>query len=188
MLRHSGTVELHTSRLTLRRYAPDDAQEMFDNWANDKRVTRFLTWTPHESPAATRLLLEDWCARYANPSWYNWGIEYEGKLIGSISVVRLDEQSERAELGYCLACAFWNCGLMTEAVSAVRDYLFAEIGFHRLEISHAVKNPGSGRVAQKCGFRYEGTKRESFKTTAEEYLDIAFYGLLRRDWENERRV
>ncbi len=188
MLRHRGTVELHTPRLTLRRFTQADAQAMFDAWAHDARVTRFLTWAPHASPETTRELLEGWCARYAEPACYNWAMEHEGKLIGNISVVRHSEQSESAELGYCMGYDFWNRGLMTEAVSAVRDFLFGEVGFHRLEISHAVKNPGSGRVAQKCGFRYEGTKRDYFKCSGGEYLDIAFTGLLRSDWENERRV
>ena len=47
MLNHKGTITLTTSRLTLRRFEVADAQAMFDNWANDLRVTRHLTWQPH---------------------------------------------------------------------------------------------------------------------------------------------
>ena len=80
MLTHKGTQTIITQRLTLRRFQVDDAQAMFDTWANDERVTRFLTWVPHESPELTKQLLESWCASYENPNYYNWVIEFEGKI------------------------------------------------------------------------------------------------------------
>ena len=64
---HKGPSELRTPRLLLRRFTPEDAQAMFDNWANDSRVTRYLTWLPHGSPVFTRELLENWCASYERP-------------------------------------------------------------------------------------------------------------------------
>lgn len=183
MLTHKGTQTILTERLTLRKFTVQDAQAMFSNWANDETVTRFLTWLPHESVDATRQLLELWCADYEKPNTYNWLIVYQGTPIGNISVVRSSEQSEYAELGYCMGCAYWNKGIMTEAAKAVIDYLFAEVGINRIQISHAVKNPASGRVAQKCGLTFEGTKREYFKAINGEFLDIADYSILRSEWK-----
>ena len=164
MMTHLGTETLRTQRLILRPFTVDDAQAMYENWASDERVTRYLTWCPHESPAATRQLLELWHAAYEKPDYYNWAIQYEGTPIGSIGVVDLNERSERAELGYCIGHAYWNKGVMTEAVTSVLDFLFARVGVHRVTISHAVKNPASGNVARKCGLTFEGTKREFFKS------------------------
>lgn len=182
MLTHKGTVTLHTPRLTLRRFTPQDAQQMYDNWASDERVTRYLTWPPHDSPESTRALLEIWCAQYDKPEYYQWVIEADGQAVGSISVVEHNARSGWAELGYCLGHAFWGKGLMTEAVRAVCAYLFEEVGFHRLHIEHAVKNPASGAVARKCGFTLEGTRRECFLSLSGEYLDISGYGMLRSEW------
>lgn len=96
MLTHKGTQTIETEKLTLRRFEIADAQAMFDNWANDERVTRFLTWTPHGSAESSKQLLESWCAAYENESTYNWAIEFEGKVIGNISVVRFNEKHEYA--------------------------------------------------------------------------------------------
>ncbi len=183
MITHKGTQTIYTERLTLRKFTVDDARAMFENWANDERVTRYLTWLPHESVEATGQLLELWCAAYEKPETYNWVMEYGGTPIGNISAVRINEKSEYAELGYCMGHAYWNKGLMTEAAKAVINYLFAEIGLNRVGISHAVKNPASGRVAQKCGLTFEGTKREYFKAASGEFLDISDYGILRSEWE-----
>ena len=83
--------------------------------------------------------------------------------------------------------AMLNKGFMPEAAKAVIDYLFAEIGVNRVGISHAVKNPASGRVAQKCGLTFEGTKREYFKASTGEFLDISDYGIIRSEWEPIRQ-
>lgn len=183
MITHKGTQTIHTRRLTLRKFTVEDAQAMFENWANDERVTRYLTWSPHKSQEDTRQLLEAWCAAYKNSDTYNWAIEYQGILIGNISVVRFDERSEWVDLGYCIGYAYWNRGIMPEAAKAVIDFLFAEVGVNRVGISHAVKNPASGRVAQKCGLTFEGTKREFFKTLQGEFLDISDYSIVRSEWE-----
>ncbi len=57
MLTHKGTQVLRTERLTLRPFRLSDAEAMFRTWANDERVTRFLTWQPHGTPEVTRTLL-----------------------------------------------------------------------------------------------------------------------------------
>lgn len=185
MITNKGTKTLYTERLILRRFIPDDADAMFRNWAGDERVTRYLTWPPHKSPDETKELLKLWCDSYEKQNTYNWAMEYDGKVIGNISVVELNEKSERASLGYCMGHAYWNKGLMTEAVKAVSSYLFSEIGVNRIGISHAVKNPASGKVAGKCGFTYEGTMREYFKSSAGEFLDISYHGILRSEWEKK---
>lgn len=186
MIKHKGTQTIQTERLVLRRFTVDDAQAMFENWANDERVSRYLTWNPHKSQEATRRLLVSWCEEYQKPNVYNWLMEYSGVPIGSISVVRFSEQSEYAELGYCMGYDYWNKGFMSEAAGAVINYLFSEVGVNRVGISHAIKNPASGRVAQRCGLTYEGTKREYFKALNGEFLDISDYGIIRSEWEKQK--
>ena len=52
-MQHIGTRPLETERLILRRYTAGDAQEMFDHWACDPEVTKYLTWQAHESEEIT---------------------------------------------------------------------------------------------------------------------------------------
>ena len=87
-MRHTGTLELETDRLLLRRLLPQDAPQMYENWANDPAVTRFLRWEPHKSPAETRELLSAWAELYPNPDYYQWAMveKATGQVFGSISV------------------------------------------------------------------------------------------------------
>lgn len=182
MLTHKGTQTLKTERLILRRFSHEDAKPMFETWANDARVSKFLTWEPHGNIEVTQGIVGSWVKDYDKADNYNWVIELEGKIIGSISVVRIDENSEFAEIGYCIGFDFWGKGIMTEAAKAVIDFLFSEVNVNRVTITHATKNPASGKVAQKCGLTLEGVKREYFKSNDGEFLDIAIYSILRREW------
>lgn len=185
MLLHKGTITIETARFTLRKFNVEDTEAMFNYWANDERVTKYLTWLPHSTPENTKTLLEAWCAEYVNPNYYNWAIEYDGNVIGNISVVIINDKHEYAELGYCMGYTYWNKGIMTEAANAVIAFLFEQVKVNRIAISHAVKNPASGRVAQKCGLVYEGTKRAFYKDYKGEFHDISYYSILRKEWENK---
>ena len=48
-MKHLGTKNLETKRLLLRKFEIADANAMFENWANDNDVTKYLTWPSHSS-------------------------------------------------------------------------------------------------------------------------------------------
>lgn len=182
ILQHCGTQVNETERLILRPYIPEDAQAMFENWACSEEVTQYLTWPPHSSVEVTHALLEAWVEKYRDPSVYHWGITRKGSdcVIGDISVVHMNEKAAAAELGWCLGQAFWGQGILPEAALAVRDYLFDRVGFHRVEARHDRNNPKSGRVMQKIGMCYEGTKRAS-DVNNQGICDMVQYAILRED-------
>ena len=151
-MNHLGTLTLKTDRLTLRPFSLEDAPAMYKNWANDPKVTRFLTWQPHESVEATRNLLAGWISQYGQPNTYNWCIVPEGtqEPVGNISVVRMMDDIESAEIGYCLGATYWNRGIMSEAFAAVIEFLFDRVGVNRICARHSVSNPAS---CKNAGFK-----------------------------------
>ena len=156
-MRHTGTQAIETERLRLRRVSEADAPAMYENWAADPAVTRFLRFTPHENIGVSRALLADWNARYACDTHYLWGIERkaDGVLMGTIGVSPSEHDAAVQEPGYCIGRAFWGCGYMTEALHAVVAYMFSTVGVGRLDCCHAVENLASGRVIQKNGFVFQ---------------------------------
>lgn len=183
---HLGTRALETDRLTLRRYTVDDAEAMYANWASDDAVTQYLTWPTHPDSEVSRAVMETWVEQYAEEGFYNWGIVYEGVLIGNIAVVNASGHDERAEIGYCIGRAWWGKGIMTEALGAVLDFLFGEVGLHRISLRHDVANTGSGRVMEKNGLAREGILRGEHKRKDGSFGDMAVYGILRGEWEARR--
>ena len=48
-MNHIGTKTIETERLILRQFTVEDSQAMFENWASDDEVTKYLTWPTHTS-------------------------------------------------------------------------------------------------------------------------------------------
>ena len=182
-MNHKGTKTLETDRLVLRRFSSGDARTMYDNWASDPEVTRFLTWETHASVEASRQILGQWELDYARNDNYQWAIVPReiDEPIGSISVVRIDEQVSGFEIGYCIGRRWWRQGITSEALHAVIDYLFGEVGALRICADHDSRNPNSGRVMRHCGMTFEGTLRQACRSNSG-IGDMCVYSILRSEW------
>lgn len=178
MLRHKGTQTIETPRLILRRAKMEDAEAMFRNWANDTEVTRYLTWPPHESIEVTQSLLQSWVDRYQTDDYYQWMIVLRetNEPIGSI-MASTTGRAQSAHIGYCIGKHWWHQGIMSETLKAVMDFLFDEVGYHRVESMHDPNNPYSGAVMRKCGMKYEGRLRQADRNN-QGVCDACYYGIL----------
>jgi len=71
-----------------------------------------------------------------------------------------------------------NKGYVTEAVSLLVKYLFSTRKLNRISISIQSPNLASKRVAEKCGFKFEGIARGAYFHNGA-YQDIEVYSILR---------
>ncbi len=181
-MEHKGTKQLETERLILRKFRIEDAEDMFNNWASDPEVTKFMTWEPYVNVDDVRGYIES-CIDYADEKCYNWIIEYKqtGKAIGSISVVEIREDTACANVGYCIGRKYWHKGVTTEAFNRVIKFLFEEVGLNRIEATHDVNNPHSGGVIKKCGLKYEGTLRKAGLNN-QGICDMSIYSILKKEY------
>ena len=183
MLCHQGTMILETRRLLLRPFVLEDADAMFRNWASNPEVTKYLTWPPHDRVDITKAILSQWIESYQNKDFYQWAIVLKDQSpspIGSISVVNQNDRVKKAEIGYCIGSPWWHQGITSEALKAVMDFLFDQVGANRVEARHDPRNPHSGNVMKKCGMKYEGTFRQS-DLNNQGLCDACHYALLAED-------
>ena len=183
MLNHKGTKTIETDRLILRPFAMDDAPAMYRNWASDDAVTKHLTWPTHPSVEVTKMVLADWTASYIRDDYYQWAIvlkENGPEPIGSISAVHIHEKIDGAVMGYCMGRSHWGKGIMTEALTALIDFFFTEVGVNRIEADHDPNNPASGRVMEKSGMRHEGIMRQAGLSN-QGIIDVSRWAILRQD-------
>lgn len=177
-----GTKTLETERLILRKFDINDAQAMFRNWASNPNVTKYLTWQPYKDVKGVREYIEFVINQY-DGTHFDWMIELKEikEPIGTIGVVKYDENINSAHIGYCLSEKYWRKGIMTEAFKRVIKFLFEEVGVNRIESTHDTDNPNSGKVMKKCGLQYEGTHRQA-GINNRGVIDTAFYALLKEDY------
>ena len=183
-LNHLGTQVLETPRLLLRPFTLEDGPDMLRNWANDPRVTHYLTWPPHKDLSVTQSVLADWVGQYASPEYYQWAIvlKKEGNApIGSIAVVHKNDDIGMFHMGYCIGVDWWHRGITSEALEIVLEFLFEQVGANRIESRHDTRNENSGRVMLHCGMRLEGIRRQGDRNN-QGICDCADYAILREDW------
>ncbi len=184
---HIGTQTITTKRLILRRFTEEDASDMFV-WASNPQVVKYLSYYPHENIKVSEDILKAWIRAYKNPTEYNWAIEYNGIVIGNISVVSQDNECYSCHLGWQIDVPYWNKGIMTEAASAVVDYLFDKVGYDRIASGHDTRNIASGRVMKKIGMKLEGTFRRYIYQKDGSIGDKNYWAIIKSDWENRKGV
>jgi RimJ/RimL family protein N-acetyltransferase len=171
-----------TERLLLEPVTPEHVPAM---WAATKRslpeLRPWMPWARQASVKNSREFAERAAEDWAAGRDYVFAIMREGEYIGGCGLhsYRLEGIGE---LGYWIRSDMAGNGYTTEAAGALVVLAFETVRFFRLELRAGVDNRPSQRVAEKLGFRREGTMRKGCPTGTEDGYDCHLYGLLAADW------
>jgi ribosomal-protein-alanine N-acetyltransferase len=172
-----------TERLKLRPFVLSDAPNV-QALCSDVEVARTTLLIPHPYPedAAESWIITNQAAAH-NGTRYTFAIELlnDGCLHGCISL-NIDKQHSHAELAYWVGRAYWGNGYATEAAHRIFQFGFEMLKLQRIWAAAMTKNLASIRVMQHLSMQYEGTFRQHILKW-NHYEDIAFYGLLRSDYD-----
>ena len=147
-----------TQRLLLRKPRMEDAPLIFAGYAQDPEVVRYLTFLPQrdikEAAEVVGRFLESWRSGQS----YSWLIfqRQSGELVGAISA----RHDQGINLGYALARPFWGKGFMSEAVTAIVNWVFSVPGVFRVWAVCDLDNAASARLLERNGFHQEGILRK----------------------------
>jgi ribosomal-protein-alanine N-acetyltransferase len=146
---------LETERLLLRCPVPDDGPKIFEAFASDPQVTRFLSWRPHTRLADAEEAVSLRIERLAAGVEYSWVIEPNlGRHV--IGIISVWPSGDSVELGFVLARSHWSRGLTTEAVRAVMEWSLASAGVTHVWATCDLENHASARVLEKAGLISRG--------------------------------
>jgi [ribosomal protein S5]-alanine N-acetyltransferase len=147
-----------TARLLLRPIAASDAAAIFEAYAQDAEVLRYLSFSPHRDMADTEAYITRCLATPAESGrTYVLIDSVAGGLLGAFDLRR--PQPYRLDCGYVLARAAWGRGLMTEALSTVAGWAIRQDAIWRIGGVCDVDNRTSARVMEKAGMLQEGILR-----------------------------
>jgi len=149
-----------TLRLRLRQPIMDDAAAIFERYATDPDVTKYLAWRPHENLEVTKNFL-NWCfSVWEKGSNFPYVITLkEDNQHQPIGTIEIRINRHRAEVGYALAKAYWGQGYMTETAQAVLDWILKQNEIFRVSAYCDVENIASARVLEKVEMQREGILR-----------------------------
>ena len=170
---HSVTWE--TDRLILRPLSVADADAVFV-WASDPEVNRYMSYPLHTDVETTR----QWLCSVEQRSEENYEFGFvrksDGLLIGSGNIGPDSREPGVWGFGYNLRRECWGLGYATEAARAMIDFARTRRGAKVFAAHHAVDNPASGRVMEKCGLTFRSGGEYS-KLDGSETFPAKFYRL-----------
>jgi [ribosomal protein S5]-alanine N-acetyltransferase len=147
-----------TARLLLRPVTLADAAAIFDNYAQDEEVARYLIWRPHRNRNETQAYAERCVATPAEVERTYMLVSREDNSVRGAFALR-QRAPHRLDCGYLLARRWWGRGLMTEALTEVTVWALRQASVFRIGAVCDVENIGSARVLEKSGFVREGLLR-----------------------------
>lgn len=178
---------VETDRLVLRPLALSDASDV-QGLAGDFAIADTTARIPHPYEDG---VAEAWIASLPEALRQRRGLVFgieeksSGLFLGTVGLASSGD-GEEAELGYWIGRPYWNRGFGSEAAIAAVDFAFNGLGCKRVHAHHFSRNPASGRVLQKLGFRHEGTRRDH-EVAPDRHEDVELYGLRRKEWETRPR-
>lgn len=172
---------LASERLQFREFELSDATEIFQMKRNEI-IMRYTDRPSPQSVAESEEQVKRIRQSFVDHTGMNWILmEKETKVMtGTIGFWRIDQEHNRAEIGYMLKPEFWGRGLMTEAIKTAIGYAFKQMEVHSIEANVNPLNSKSINVLERCGFKKEAYFRENYFSNGR-YLDSLIYSLLERD-------
>jgi ribosomal-protein-alanine N-acetyltransferase len=178
-------ITLPTSRLTLRFLNVSDIPAAYKIFSHPEvmRYWSYPAWTDQSQAQEWLIHTQE---GYHTGNALQLAIERNADpiLIGTCTLYQFHVASRRAEIGYALGRPYWGTGYMQEALQALLHYAFETLDLNRIEADIDPRNLASASVLERLGFLKEGHLRERWIVN-EEVSDTAFYGLLRREWQQQ---
>ena len=153
----NAPARVETARLIMSVPLPNDAAAVFERYASDPDVTKYLGWPTHQTVADTEGFIS-----FSTSQWEREGMgaylirdRANGVLLGSTGLglanSGADGTRHRALTGYVLARDAWGQGYATEALRAMVD-IARGIGIVSLSALCHPEHQASVRVLEKCEF------------------------------------
>ena len=181
-------MQMHTDRITLRRWRESDAAALF-RYASDPDLGPLAGWPPHKSEEES---LEVIRTIFTNED--TWAIEMNetGEAIGCIGYYTYGKSNipigeNDAEIGYWIAKPYWNQGICTEALLLMEKHCFETRGYDTLWSDHFIGNPASGRVMVKGGLHDTGMLNTCSHLLGGDKQMVKIYRLDRQEWKKRQK-
>ena len=175
---------LKTRRLRLRPLKLSDALAI-QKAASVRKIADTMISLPHPYPPgeAERYIARQLDERKTGRSFtYIIEQQEEGRFCGLVELRDIDREHSQGELSFWLTVEAWGKGYMSDALQEVVRYVFEYLDLNRLYAYHMTRNPATGRVLEKNGFKQEGLLLQRVRKWGQ-FEDVALWAILRQEWQ-----
>lgn len=186
-INHIGTVDLESERLIYRRTTMSDIDEFFFIQLNPN-LRKYLGMSKlGNNLIKNRKYFDE--NNYNNKDYYRWTIvkKEDNKILGCIYLNIHDEKAKTAGIDYWIREDEWGCGYITEASNKILEFAFDTLDLNRIESCGAKDNPGTWKVMEKIGLKYEGVRPNGAFYYYGGLTDLVMYGITKEEYLNNKK-
>lgn len=178
-------LHLTTPRLILKPHTLANVSKMHQ-WENDAELVYYSDCPPPDREPETVAQIEQYVERIiaGKPGIIYYAIHQKEpeQFIGYGMIAYIDSYNGSCRMGIVLGERdVWGQGFGKEALTAVINYCFHDLGLHRIGVEIYAMNGRSIRLFESLGFQREGVVREAVLKDGV-YVDEYIYGLLKKEW------
>lgn len=154
MINFTPFPNIETERLILRRMNYNDINDLFE-MRKDPRMIEHVDGKVEQNLDETKIYINKMNRGVDDNRWIIWAIEYKqfNKVIGTISIWKINEEKNSGELGYGIIPDYQGQGLMKESLLSVIEYGFNTVKLKELNAYTEEKNLRSIKLLESCNFR-----------------------------------
>jgi RimJ/RimL family protein N-acetyltransferase len=157
-----GTAELRTENLVLRRYHPDDAEQLYKYFGSDPDMYKYSGWNPYATPEMALETVQHFISSYEDGHSYSWVMAVRGDTVAG-TIGAYDYEDGQIEVGFSVAKEWQGRGLATEALMKVLEYLTQNEGISCVTAWCAAENTASKKVLEKSGMKIIQSEKGGLK-------------------------
>ena len=167
-----GTAALWTERVKLRRYRPEDADDLYRYLGTDPSMYTYSGWNPYATLEMAQETVRRFIDSYNEEHVYSWIMDIDGVIVGTIGAY--DYKDDCIEVGFSVVKGWQGRGLATEALKKVLEYLTENEGISCVTAWCAVENIGSKKVLEKAGMKLVRTRKDAIMVGDKVYDELVY--------------
>lgn len=161
-----------------------DAMDLYRRASADKEhLGRWFGWARNLEEASVARMVAGGLEQFAAGDGWHADLCWRGERVGAMGLHYLDREGGSTEISYWLSSDHEGKGLITRAARALFQHFFLDRRLDRVSIGLDPRNERSLAVVERLGLEPEAVLRKVVVDADGAPGDLAFYGLLRSDWE-----
>jgi len=174
--------------IELKLFEAGEETVIFEATERDRAYLRqWLPWVDrtHSASDVRQFIVNTVIPQWAEGRGPQCGIWVDGALSGGLGCHPIDWLNRTCSIGYWIASSMQGRGLVTRCCAALLDYLFDDLGLHRVVIQCGTGNQRSCAIPERLGFTREGVAR-SAEWVNDRWVDLVTWSMLEQEWKARR--
>lgn len=173
------------NKIRLRAYRADDVKRVFELYGEEEiRDTATMAINFPISYEGRKSFVDKKLVQTNELFTFAIDLLETDECIGSCAINKLDGKNSIATIGIWIGKKYQGCGLGSEALRILCNFIFEEMNIHKIKLHYIEFNEAGKRCYEAVGFKEEGINRKELYRHGR-YYDTVNMGLFKEEYKKK---